>query len=76
MFDFIENVFDNVVDKADRFIDNPIGETIDTALAPVNDTLIVLDGLTEGELRFKAAARLGVDAVSGMALSELIEVMS
>jgi len=62
--------------KTDRFIDNPVGETIDTALAPVNDTLIVMDGLTEGELRVKAIARLGVDAASGMALSELIEVMS
>ena len=48
---------------------------IDMALSPVTDTLDVLDGLTEGEIRTKAIARLGADAVAGMALSELIDAL-
>lgn len=45
------------------------------ALQPVRDAVDVLDGLTEGEIRAKAIARLGADVVAGMALSELIEVL-
>ena len=46
------------------------------ALAPVRDGLDVLDGLTEGEIRIKAAARLGADVVAGMALEEILEALS
>lgn len=45
------------------------------ALAPVRDGLDILDGLTEGEIRTKAVARLGADVVAGMALSEIIEAL-
>lgn len=45
------------------------------ALAPVQDGLDILDGLTEGEIRTKAVARLGADVVAGMALSEIIEAL-
>jgi hypothetical protein len=34
------------------------------ALSPVVDGLDILDGLTEGEIRTKAIARLGADAVN------------
>ena len=51
-------------------------KVIDTALQPVNDGLSVLEGLTEGELRTKAAARLGADVVAGMAISEIIEYLA
>ena len=50
-------------------------DIIDVATAPIRDGLDVLDGLTEGEIRMKAAARLGTDVVAGMALSELLEVL-
>lgn len=42
---------------------------------PVRDGLDLLDGLTEGEIRTKAALRLGADVVAGMALSEIIEAL-
>ena len=53
-----------------------IDTLIDLATAPVRDGLDVLDGLTEGEIRAKAAARLGSDVVAGMALNEVIEALS
>ncbi len=46
------------------------------AISPVTDGLDVLEGLTEGEIRTKAAARLGADVVAGMALSEIIEALT
>lgn len=46
------------------------------ALAPIDDALDVLDGLTEGEIRTKAAARLGADVVAGMALDEVIDALT
>lgn len=45
----------------------------DVALQPVRDAVEIVDGLTEGELRTRAAVRLGADIAAGMALSELIE---
>lgn len=57
------------------FIDSPIKTTVKVATQPVRDGLDILDGLTEGEIRTKAVARLGVDVVSGMALSEIIEFL-
>jgi len=46
---------------------------INTALQPVRDATDIVDGLLEGELRIKAAARLGADAAAGMTISELLE---
>jgi len=51
-------------------------DIVDIATAPVRDGFDVLEGLTEGEIRTKAAARLGADVVAGMALSEIIEALS
>ena len=51
------------------------GSLIDVVTSPVVDALDVLQGLTEGEIRTKAAIRLGADVVAGMALSEVIEAM-
>ena len=50
-----------------------IGKVANAALQPVRDAIDALDGLTEGEIRVKAAARLGTDVVAGMALSEVIK---
>jgi len=52
-----------------------INFAVRTATQPIRDGLDVLDGLTEGEIRIKAAARLGADVVSGMALSEIIDLL-
>lgn len=50
-------------------------KVVDITLQPVNDSLEILQGLTEGEIRAKAAARLGADVVAGMAVSEIIEYL-
>jgi hypothetical protein len=47
-------------------------DIVSFATQPLRDAAEVLDGLTEGELRTKAATRLGKDVVAGMALEELI----
>ena len=59
----------------DDFISNPIKTTIRVATQPIRDGFDVLDGLTEGEIRTKAALRLGADVVAGMTLSEVIEFL-
>ncbi len=50
-------------------------DIVDIAVSPLQDAVDVLDGLTEGEIRVKAAARLGADVVAGMALSEILEAL-
>lgn len=64
----------------DDFCDDPIGTTARTAVKsvtqPVVDSLDILNGLTEGELRHRAALRLGADVVAGMALSEVVDYLS
>ena len=52
-----------------------INFAVKTATQPIRDGLDILDGLSEGEIRVKAAARLGADVVAGMALSEIIDLM-
>ncbi len=73
LFDFVEDVFDSVENTAKEFIDDPIGKSVEVVTQPVRDGLDVVDGLTEGELRVKAAVRLGVDVASSMALGELVD---
>lgn len=65
--------FDSVTKTIDKAIDDPFEFVIDTVTKPVRDVIEVVDGLTEGELRTKAALSLGIDVVAGMALSELID---
>lgn len=64
----------------DDFCDDPIGTTVRTTVKsvtqPVVDSLDILSGLSEGELRHRAALRLGVDVVAGIALSEVIEYLT
>ena len=90
MFGVLNRVVDNVVDTASEvindpvgtvtdpvkeFINDPIGKTIDTITQPVRDSIDILEGLSEGELREKAILRLGADVVSGMALGEVIDYL-
>jgi hypothetical protein len=51
------------------------GFIVDAVTAPLRDTLDVLEGLSEGEFRTRAALRLGTDVVAGMAVSEIIEAL-
>lgn len=62
-----------IFDIVDDFVSDPVGTVIDTATQPIRDVADVVDGLTEGEIRERAALRLGADYVAGMAMSEIIE---
>jgi len=73
MFGILSDIVDGACDKVVRTIDDPIGETLRTVTAPLRDTIEIVEGLTEGELRIKAAARLGADVASGMAVGELLD---
>lgn len=75
MFDFISDVVKTTVNTVSDFVEDPVGTTVDIATQPLRDGLEVLEGLSEGELRTRAAVRLGADVVSGMVVSELIEVL-
>tara|TARA_R110002012_G_scaffold57571_1_gene148540 strand:+ start:572 stop:784 length:213 start_codon:yes stop_codon:yes gene_type:complete len=56
-----------------EFIDDPIGKSVQVATQPMRDGLEIIDGLSEGQLKEKAICRLGIDVVSGMCLSELLD---
>jgi hypothetical protein len=73
IFGFIEDVVDGAIETADDFVHDPINTTVRVVTQPLRDGIEVVQGLTEGELRVHAAARLGADIVAGMALSELVE---
>ena len=45
------------------------------ALKPLREAADVLAGLTEGEIRSRAAIRLGADLVAGMALSDVVDYL-
>lgn len=82
MFDFFDDVVEagsnlasKAVNEVSDFIDRPVEKSVEIATQPLRDGLEVVDGLTEGEIRTKAIARLGVDAVSGMALGEMIDAL-
>jgi hypothetical protein len=66
-------LIDVVSDEIGKAVDDPIGYAVDTVKQPIVDAADVIDGLSEGDLRLKAAARLGADVVGGMAVAELVE---
>jgi hypothetical protein len=49
------------------------GNIVDSVTQPFEDAYDIVDGLTEGELREEAAARLGAQVVMTMTTAELIE---
>lgn len=65
-----------VTNTVSDFVEDPVGTTIDITTQPLRDGLDVLEGLSEGELREKAALRLGADIVASMALSEVVTYLS
>lgn len=74
--DAVGSVVNSTVNTVSDFVEDPIGTTVEVVTQPIVDSLDVLDGLSEGEIRTKAALRLGTDVVAGMALSEVIAVLS
>lgn len=49
-----------------------IEDVVDIVTRPVRDAVDILEGLTEGEIREKAAKRLGTEIVAGMATGAVI----
>jgi hypothetical protein len=72
MFGFLDDAIDYVGKRVDEVIDDPIGEVVRQVTSPIVNTLDIIDGLTEGELRMRAAVRLGADVAGGMTASELV----
>lgn len=68
-------MLDSITETANDFMEDPIGTTVDMALSPIHNAAEILEGLTEGEIRYMAAAKLGADVVAGMALGEVVEAM-
>lgn len=66
------NFLEGIGNTVSEFVEDPIGKTVEVATQPIRDGLEIIDGLTEGELRYKATLRLGADVVSGMALGEIV----
>jgi len=44
---------------------------VKTAVSPVTTAIDILEGLTEGEFRTKAAIKLGVSSVAGLSIDEI-----
>ena len=76
MFGIFDDIVEKVVLETSDFIDRPLGKAVEIATQPLRDGLDVVDGLSEGEIRTMAIARLGADVVSGMAIGEIIEALN
>ncbi len=68
-------MFRGLFDTLEDFMDDPVGTSVDIATKPIRDGIDVLEGLSEGELRQKAALSLATDLAAGAALSELISLL-
>lgn len=75
MLGFISDCVESVCDEIEEFVDNPIGYTVDSAFNPVRNTADIIEGLSEGEIRTLAIAKLGADVVAGMAFSEIVAIL-
>lgn len=49
---------------------------INIATQPIRDGADVIDGLMDGEIRTDSATRLGADILAGMALSEVVDLIT
>lgn len=66
-------ILNSVVNTVEDVVDDPIGFTSRQMMSPISDTIDIVQGLTEGELRLKATASLGADVVLGMGSGQLVE---
>ena len=55
--------------------DRIIKTSVKIATQPLRDGLDIIEGLSEGEIREKAIARLGAEIVSAMTMAEIIEYL-
>ncbi len=69
------NIFNSVVSMVDDAVSDPIGTAINVVTQPIVDGCDLLQGLTEGEFREKAALRLGADIAFGVGIGELIDLV-
>jgi len=69
------SLINSAIDTAVEVASDPIGATVKIATQPLRDGADLLDGLSEGEFRSKAALRLGADVVASLSLSSLLELM-
>jgi hypothetical protein len=72
MFGLLDDLLEGVAEEISDAMSDPIGYGTEMLLQPVVDTLDVIDGLSEGELREQAVLRLGADAVGCMLLGEIV----
>lgn len=56
-----------------NFLDEAIDQSINAIQRPIYDARCVVEGLSEGKLRKKAAARLGADIVATMTFAEIVD---
>jgi len=65
----IGDFFDDAIDLTSSIVDTTLNSSVNT----ITNTLDLIDGLTEGEIREKAILELGKEAVSNMTQSQLID---
>lgn len=73
--DIVGSGVNSVTNSVENFVDNPVDTTVNIVTQPIADSIDVLEGLSEGELRTVAATRLGADVVTGLAAGEIIDVL-
>jgi hypothetical protein len=70
------SIISGITKTAVDFVHDPVNTALNMAAQPIVDGCDLLQGLTEGEFREKAALRLGSEFVAGMVISEVIDAMS
>lgn len=57
-------------------INKVVNRGIDLVSEPARDSVEILEGLSEGELRAKATVRLGADVIVGLGSAEIIDLLT
>lgn len=73
MFGGLLDIVEDLCDSVDEVTGIPIASIV---ALPLTSGLDLLDGLTEGELRVKAALVLGTSVVIGMTLAEVVDYLA
>lgn len=69
----IGNLFESIRSIIEALAESPVDKTVDIITKPGRDALEIIDGLTESEIRGRAIIFLGIDVVSGMGVSDLLD---
>lgn len=62
-----------LIKSVNSAVRDPVGTAVDAATAPIRQTVNIVDGLTEGKIRYKACMALGTDVALGMTTALLME---